>query len=64
MKVNGKDVEFNEGSNVLDLLNNYKLDKNKVVVEVNHIILDEENYNNYIINKEDIVEIISFVGGG
>ncbi len=64
MKVNGKDVEFNECSNVLDLLNNYKLDKNKVVVEVNHIILDEENYNNYIINKEDIVEIISFVGGG
>ena len=65
MKVNGKDVEFNEGSsNVLDLLDNYKLDKNKVVVEVNHIILDEENYNNYIINKEDIIEIISFVGGG
>lgn len=64
MKVNGKDVELKEGSNVLDLLDNYKLDKNKVVIEVNQIILDEEDYNNYIINKEDIVEIISFVGGG
>ncbi len=64
MKVNGKDVELKEGSNVLDLLDNYKLDKNKVVIEVNHIILDGEDYNNYIINKEDIVEIISFVGGG
>lgn len=64
MKVNGKDVELKEGSNVLDLLDNYKLDKNKVVIEVNYIILDEEDYNNYIINKEDIVEIISFVGGG
>lgn len=64
MQVNGKDVELKEGSNVLDLLDNYKLDKNKVVIEVNHIILDGEDYNNYIINKEDIVEIISFVGGG
>ncbi|MCR1954015.1 sulfur carrier protein ThiS [Clostridioides mangenotii] len=64
MKVNGKDVELKEGSNVLDLLDNYKLDKNKVVIEVNHIILDGEDYNNYIINKEDTVEIISFVGGG
>ena len=64
MKVNGKDVELKEGSNVLDLLDNYKLDKNKVVIEVNHIILDGEDYNNYIVNKEDIVEIISFVGGG
>ncbi|MBO3443543.1 sulfur carrier protein ThiS [Clostridium sp. CCUG 7971] len=64
MKVNGKDVEFKNNTNIIDLLNNYNLNKDRVVVEINFNIIDENKYENYIINKEDVIEIINFVGGG
>lgn len=64
MKVNGKDVEFKNNINIIDLLNDYNLNRDRVVVEINFNIIDEEKYENYIINKEDAIEIINFVGGG
>lgn len=64
MKVNGKDIEYRENTTIIDLLKSYNLKKDRVVVEINFNIIDEENYENYIISKEDEVEIINFVGGG
>lgn len=64
MKVNGKEVEFKSNTNIIDLLNNYNLNKYRVVVEINFNIIDENEYEDYIINKEDVIEIINFVGGG
>lgn len=64
MKVNGKDVEFKNNINIIELLNDYNLNRDRVVVEINFNIIDEEKYEDYIINKEDAIEIINFVGGG
>lgn len=64
MKINGKDVEFKNNINIIDLLNDYNLNRDRVVVEINFNIIDEEKYEDYIINKEDAIEIINFVGGG
>jgi len=61
--VNGKEMDFDNIS-ILELLNNLNLDMNKVVVEVNLEIISKEGYSDYILNKEDKIEIISFVGGG
>lgn len=63
MIVNGKDMNF-ENITILRLLENLNLDMNKVVVEVNLDIVSKEDYTEYLLNKEDKVEIISFVGGG
>jgi len=40
------------------------LNPQKVVVEVNMEILDDEVYSTYLLKNEDTVEVISFVGGG
>lgn len=64
MKVNGKDVEFKKDLTIIDLLNKYNLKSDRVVVEVNLEIIEESNYSTYILKDEDIIEIISFVGGG
>ena len=64
MKVNGKDVEFAENKSVIDLLNDYNLDSNRVVVEINLEILENEQYETYILKEHDVIEVISFVGGG
>nr|WP_302329676.1 sulfur carrier protein ThiS [Clostridioides difficile] len=49
---------------VIDLLNKYNLKSDRVVVEVNLEIIEESNYNTYVLKNEDIVELISFIGGG
>ncbi|WP_300276530.1 sulfur carrier protein ThiS [Peptacetobacter sp.] len=64
MKVNGKEVEFKEGTTVAQILENYKIDRNKVVVEIDMNIIDESEYDTYIPDKEAMVELIAFVGGG
>ena len=64
MKVNGKEVEFKNNTNIIDLLNNYNLNKDRVVVEINFNIIDENEYEDYIINNKDVIEVINFVGGG
>ena len=64
MKVNGKDIKFKENKNILSLLNDFEISKDKVVVEVNFDILEEEEFEKYILKEEDVVELINFVGGG
>lgn len=61
--VNGKEMEF-ENITILKLLKNLNLDMDKVVVEVNFEIISRENYQNFMLDKEDKIEIISLVGGG
>ncbi|NMS91560.1 sulfur carrier protein ThiS [Clostridioides difficile] len=64
MKVNGKDIEFKKDLTIIDLLNKYNLKSDRVVVEVNLEIIEESNYSTYILKDEDIIELISFIGGG
>ena len=64
MILNGKTVDLKEDISVKDLLENYDLNPQKVVVEVNTEILDDEVYSTYLLKNEDTVEVISFVGGG
>jgi len=64
MKVNGKDMKFKENKNILSLLNDFEISKDRVVVEVNFDILEEEDFEKYILKEEDVIELINFVGGG
>ncbi|KGG80064.1 sulfur carrier protein ThiS [Caloranaerobacter azorensis] len=64
MIVNGKEMNFETEITVDELLKSLGLDKDKVVVEVNFEIVPKEKYTDRILNTEDRVEIVSFVGGG
>ena len=64
MILNGKTVDLKEDTSVEQLLKDYDLNPQKVVVEVNMEILDDEVYSTYLLKNEDTVEVISFVGGG
>lgn len=63
MVVNGKDYDL-EPLTISNLLSNFKLDKDKVVVELNFHIISKENFEDIVVNKADKVEIVAFVGGG
>ena len=64
IQLNGNSYEINRGTNLDQLLNKLKIQKNKVAIEVNGEIVEKNKYPNLILNKEDKVEIVHFIGGG
>ncbi|MEF3254321.1 MAG: sulfur carrier protein ThiS [Deferribacterales bacterium] len=64
VRLNGKDIEINENITVAELLGILKLSDKNVVVEINMNIIPKEDYANIIIQENDKLEIIHFVGGG
>jgi len=64
IQLNGNPYAINNGTNLNELLNKLKIKKNKVAIEVNGEIIEKNKYLNLILNKNDKVEIVHFIGGG
>ena len=64
IQLNGAPHEINNGTSLNELLNKLKIQKNKVAIEVNGEIVEKNKYQNLILNKNDKVEIVHFIGGG
>ena len=64
IQLNGDPYEINNGTNLNELLNKLKIQKNKVAIEVNGEIVEKNKYPNLILNKVDKVEIVQFIVGG
>ena len=64
IQLNGDPYEINDETNLNELLNKLKIQKNKVAIEVNGEIVEKNKYPNLILNKDDKVEIVHFIGGG
>jgi len=64
IQLNGDPYEIKYGSNLNELLNKLKLQKNKVAIEVNGEIIEKNKYPDLILSKNDKVEIVHFIGGG
>jgi len=64
IQLNGAPHEVNKGTNLDELLNSLKIKKNKVAIEVNGEIVEKNKYPKLILNKDDKVEIVHFIGGG
>ena len=64
IQLNGDPYEINSGTNLNALLNKLKIQKDKVAIEVNGEIIQRNKYLNLILNKDDKVEIVHFIGGG
>jgi len=64
IQINVAPYEINDGTNLNELLNKLKIKKNKVAIEVNGEIVEKNKYPNLILNKDDKVEIVQFIGGG
>jgi len=64
IQLNGSPYEINNGTNLNELLNKLNIPENKVAIEVNGSIIHKDKYINYVLNKDDKVEIVHFIGGG
>lgn len=63
VKVNGKLLDI-AGKTVSEYLGNSNYDTKRIVVEINENIVPKTQYDKTVLCDGDIVEVVSFVGGG
>lgn len=62
-RING--IEENvRGITIAQLLEQKGYESRVVVVEINEDIVPKSTYDSHVIQNDDVVEIVSFVGGG
>ena len=64
IRINGKFKLVSDNTSLLKLVNDLKIPLKKVAIELNHEIIDKKKLNRKILNKNDRVEIVHFIGGG
>ena len=63
IQLNGKKIQLNGAISIENLLKKYKINKNKVAIELNGTIISKLNLRKKIKNNDQI-EIVHFIGGG
>ncbi len=64
IKFNGEELAVADGISVLQCLELQSLDSSRVVVELNMNIVLSGKYAETILQEDDILEVLHFVGGG
>ena len=64
IKVNGEDKLIPQNTTILKLLELFKLNQGRVVMELNNQVLRKEFCNSTLLKQNDKLEIVTFVGGG
>ena len=62
-KHNGEDKEI-AGKNLLEYLKEAGFETERVVVEKNLEIIPKDQFGQVVIQDEDVIEVVRFVGGG
>jgi thiamine biosynthesis protein ThiS len=64
LQVNGKPVELDAPTPLLDYLDRLGVNPRAVAVEHNGVIIERDLYANTVLRHGDVVEIVRMVGGG
>lgn len=64
MIVNGKQIECKENESIMDLAKELNLNVDRIVVEIDGTIIPKEDFETHKLEESNIVEVVSFVGGG
>ena len=64
IRLNGKTKIIKDNYKILNLINDLKLPKKKVAIELNQQILDKKKLGKIKIKNNDKIEIVHFIGGG
>lgn len=64
IRLNGDSISGCEGITVEELVNRQNFNKSRIAVEINGTIIPKMDYETTQIRENDVVEVVSFVGGG
>jgi thiamine biosynthesis protein ThiS len=62
--VNQKKTIISKESTIISILTNLDIEDKYLAIEVNETILPKSEYDKYIIQENDKIEIINAIGGG
>ena len=62
--VNGNQHAIMTGTNLSQLLKEFKIESGHVVIELNRNIVPQQQFGTTTLKADDEVELIQFVGGG
>lgn len=63
-RVNGEEVLLTRETSIAAIIAGRKINPQAVVVEYNGVILTREKFDLVVLKENDMLEIVSFVGGG
>lgn len=64
MKVNGNQVTLEKPITLLEYLKKLNYDPAKVAVELDYEIVPKDQFDSVVLNGQESLEIVGFVGGG
>ena len=64
VRINGEDIILDGQASIAAVITTRKINPEAVMVEYNGAILPKENWGRVFLKETDILEIVSFVGGG
>jgi sulfur carrier protein len=64
MKLNGQNISLTEQVPLLKFLEHKGYDIKKIAVELNGSIVAKADYSCTMLHEEDLLEVVSFIGGG
>ena len=64
IQVNGEKLSNYEQKTLQDLLTTLNYDKAKIAEEKNGEIIPKSQYDTTILKENDVIEVVTFVGGG
>ena len=64
LTVNGKAAEVPNEFSVADLIRQQNLEGKPCAVEVNRIVVPRRDHSTHDLKEDDVIEIVTLVGGG
>lgn len=64
VQINGAEKSGYENISVEDMVMKEGFDKSRIAVEINGEIVSKSDYKQELLHDGDVIEVVSFVGGG
>jgi len=62
--LNGQSYYTNQNLTLLDVINYFNYNDSLLILELNHLIFNKNEWQQTFINNQDKLEIVSIIGGG
>ena len=64
VQLNGEQKSGYEEITVEEMVRREGFEKNRIAIEINGLIVSKGDYGNTVLHSGDVIEVVSFVGGG
>jgi len=61
---NGKPQDVDDNAKLSQILEQFRIERRQVAVEVNLEIVPRDEFDNYVLHDGDRIEVVTLVGGG